>query len=91
MKIYGQKTSKMPQNWGFSPICDPLRFIFKNWAVTFVLLWCPNFKQKIKQILKAVSEIFKDERTNRQMDQLTDMGDYIGPPWVNAGSKIRKN
>ena len=26
------------------------------------------------------------------MEQLTtDKGDYIGPSWVNSGSKIRKN
>ena len=31
--------------------------------------------QKIRKILRAVSEIFKDGRTNG----LTDMGDYIGP------------
>ena len=30
MKRYGRKTSKMPQKWGFSPICDPPRFFFKN-------------------------------------------------------------
>ena len=39
--------------------------------------------QKIRKILRAVSEIFKDGRT----DQRTDMGDYIGPSRVNPGSK----
>ena len=33
MQEYGQKTSKMPQKWGFSPICDP-----KNRALS---LLCP--------------------------------------------------
>ena len=27
MDRYGQKTSKIPQKWGFSPICDPPRFL----------------------------------------------------------------
>ena len=35
--------------------------------------------QKIRKILRAVSEIFKDGRTNGLTDGLTDMGDYIGP------------
>ena len=43
--------------------------------VTFVPLSCTNF-----------IEIFKDGRTIGR----TDMGDYIGPPRVNLGSKIRK-
>ena len=32
---------------GFSPICDPQDFIQKSGSVTFVLLWCPNFMQKL--------------------------------------------
>ena len=40
--------------------------------------------QTIRKILRAVSEIFKDGRTNKPQ---TDMGDYIGPPWVNRGPK----
>ena len=32
--------------------------------------------QKIRKILRAVSEIFKDGRTD---GRTTDMGDYIGP------------
>ena len=56
---YGQKTSKMHQKWGFPPIYDPPRFFFKNRAlVTFVPLWCTNFMQKIRRILRAVSEIW---------------------------------
>ena len=34
---------------GVFPICDPQRFFFKNLAVTFVPLWCPNFMRKIRK------------------------------------------
>ena len=34
--------------------------------------------QKIRKILRAVSEIFKDGRTDGLL-RTTDMGDYIGP------------
>ena len=35
--------------------------------------------QKIRKILRAVSEIFKDGRTTDYYGLRTDMGDYIGP------------
>ena len=41
--------------------------------------------QKIRKILGVVSEIFKDGRMDHGR---TDMGDYIGPPRVNLGSKM---
>ena len=47
--------------------------------------------QKIRKILRAVYEIFKDGPTDgpRTTDHgQTDMGDYIGPPRVNPGSKM---
>ena len=71
MKIYGQKTSKMPQKGGFSQFATPMTFFQKSGSVTFVPLWCTNFMQKIRKILRAVSEIFKDRRTNGQMDGRT--------------------
>ena len=66
---------------GFFPICDPPRFFFqKSGSVTFVPLWCTNFMQKIRKILRTVSEIFKDGLLQTTTDGLrTDMGDYIGP------------
>ena len=74
---------------GFSPICDPKIFFQKSGSVTFVPLWCTNFMQKIRKILRAVSEIFKDGLLRTTTDGLrTDMGDYIGPSRVNPGSKI---
>ena len=42
MQRYGQKTSKIPPKWGFSPICDPKIFFQKSGSVTFVPLSCPN-------------------------------------------------
>ena len=68
---------------GVFPNFDPPRFFYKN--QTFGPLWCTNFMQKIRKILGAVSEKFKDGQTNGPR---TDMGDYIGPSWVNPGSKI---
>ena len=66
----------------------PKIFFEKSGSVTFVPLWCPNFMQKFRKIFTAVSEIFKDgPQTNRPW---TDMGDYIGPSWVNPGSKMFK-
>ena len=53
--------------------------------------------QKVRKILRVVSGIFKDGPTDGPR---TDMGDYIGPSWVNPGynmglkvlvSPIKKN
>ena len=67
----------------------PLQKIFfqKSGSVTFVPLWCTNFMQKIRKILRAVSEIFKDglRTTDYYYGLRTDMGDYIGPPRINWG------
>ena len=63
----------------FAHLRPPKIFFQKSGSVTFVPLWCTNFMQKIRKILRAVSEIFKDGRTNGRTNGLTDMGDYIGP------------
>ena len=36
MQRYGQKTSNLPPKMGFSPICDTLRFFFKNRALSLL-------------------------------------------------------
>ena len=78
----------MPLKWGFPQFATPQDFFQKSGSVTFVPLWCNNFMQKIRIILRAVSEIFKDGRTDHRLtDGRTDMGDYIGPSRVNPGSK----
>ena len=41
------KNIKNTPKLGFFPICDPQDFIQKSGSVTFVLLWCPNFMQKL--------------------------------------------
>ena len=47
---YGQKTSKMPKKWGFSPICDPQDFFFKTRALSLLysygaLTSCKNLEK----------------------------------------------
>ena len=81
---YGEKTSKMPQKWGFSPICDPQDFFQKSGSVTFVPLWCSNFMQKIRKNQWTVSEIFKDGRTDhgRTNGQGRLLRTPSGKPWV---------
>ena len=63
----------------FPHLRPPKIFFQKSGSVTFVPLWCTNFMQKIRKILRAVSEIFKDGRTDYYYGLRTDMGDYIGP------------
>ena len=65
-----KKRQKIPPKWGFSSIFDPPRFFFKNRALSLLYpyVWCPNFMQKIRKILRAVSEIFKDGQTNGPTD-----------------------
>ena len=66
-------------------MATPQDFFQKLGPVTFVPLWCPNIMQKIRKILRVVSEIFKDGPAD---GRTTDMDDYIGTSRVNPGSKI---
>ena len=66
----------------FPHLRPPKIFFQKSGSVTFVPLWCTNFMQKIRKILRAVSEIFKDGRTDHGR---TNEGDYYGPNRVNPG------
>ena len=68
----------------FPHLRPPKIFFQKSGSVTFVPLWCTNFMQKFRKILRAVSEIFKDGPTDHGR---TDMSDYIGASRVNPGSK----
>ena len=70
-EIWTKNIKNAPKMGVFPHLRPPKIFFQKSGSVTFVPLWCTNFMQKIRQILRAVSEIFKDGRT--------DMGDYIGP------------
>ena len=67
---------------GFSPICDPMTFFQKPGSVTFVPLWSPNFMQSFRKIVRAVSEIFKDERAFGPIDR---QGRLLRTPRVNPG------
>ena len=59
-----QKHQKCPQN-GVSPLfVTPAIFTQKSGSVTFVPLWCTNFMHKTRKNQYAVSEIFKDGRTD---------------------------
>ena len=54
---YGQKTSKMPQKWGFSPIYDPPRFFFKNRALSLLypygaLTSCKKLEKSLERSLR---------------------------------------
>ena len=62
----------------FPHLRPPKIFFQKSGSVTFVPLWCTDFMQKIRKILRAVSEIFKDGLRTTDHGR-TDMGDYIGP------------
>ena len=59
-----KKHQKCPHH--FPPSVTPQDFFQKSGSVTFVPLWCPNFMQKIRKILRAVSEIFKDGHPHGQ-------------------------
>ena len=91
-EIWTKNIKNAPKMGVFPHLRPPKIFFQKSGSVTFVPLWCTNFMQKIRKILRAVSEIFKDGlRTNG----LTDMGDYIGPlsgkPGVQNGKISEKN
>ena len=53
----------------FPHLRPPKIFFQKSGSVNFVPLWCTNFMQKNRKILRAVSEIFKDGPTNRQTEK----------------------
>ena len=78
-EIWTKNIKNAPKMGVFPHLRPPKIFFQKSGSVTFVPLWCTNFMQKNRKILRAVSEIFKDGRTNGRTNGLTDMGDYIGP------------
>ena len=85
MQRYGQKPSKMPPKWVFSPFVTSPEFFFKNQALPLLypygaLTSCKKLKKK------TTSGLLEDGLT----DGLTDKGYYYGPRQVNPGSKNRK-
>ena len=78
-EIWTKNIKNAPKMGVFPHLRPPKIFFQKSGSVTFVPLWYTNFMKKIRKILRAVSEIFKDGRTNGRTNGLTDMGDYIGP------------
>ena len=85
MQRYGQKTSKIPPKWWFSPFVNP-KFIFKNRALSLLHPY------------DALTSCKKLDKTNGQslryskMDGPTidDRGDCIGSLRVNQGPKLEK-
>ena len=81
MKKYGQKISKIPPKWGFSAMCGPPRFFFKNRALSLLypygaLTSCKNLEKTNEQSLRYL-----------KTDTHTDKGNYQGPLRVNSGTK----
>ena len=69
-----KKTSKIPQKWGFSPICDPPRFFFKNRALSFLypygaLTACKKLEKNNERTLRYLKT---DGRTDGPTDGRTD-------------------
>ena len=57
MQRYGQKTSKMPPKWKFSPICDPSKFFFTNRALSLLypygaLTSCKKLEKSLERSLR---------------------------------------
>ena len=69
MQRYGQKTSKMPQKWGFSPICDPPRFFFKNRALS--LLYPYGVLTSCKKLEKTNERSLRYLKTETRTDTWT--------------------
>ena len=75
---------------GFSPICDPPRFFFKNWALSLLypygaLASCKKLEKTNEQSLRYLKT---DHRPRTDHGRTTDIGDYIGPLWINQGPKL---
>ena len=93
MQRYGQKTSKIPQKWGFSPISDPPIIFFKNRALSLLypygaLISCKKLEKNNEESLRYLK---------RKDGPRTDKGDYYGPLQKNPRSnnqdhgKIKKD
>ena len=83
-EIWTKNIKNAPKRGFFPHLRPPTIFFQKSGSVTFVPLWCTNFMQKIRKILKAVSEIFKDSRTTN--DGPTDgQGRLLRTPSGNPG------
>ena len=78
-EIWTKNIKNAPKMGVFPHLRPPKIFFQKSGSVTFVPLWCTNFMQKFRKILRAVSEIFKDGLLRTTYGPRMDMGDYIGP------------
>ena len=71
MHGYGQKTSKIPQKWGFPLFVTPPRLFFKNRALT--LLYTYGAVTSCKKLEKTNERSLRDLKTDHGP---TDKGDY---------------
>ena len=72
----------MPPKWGFSPICDPPRFFFKNRALS--LLYPYGALTSSKKLEKHNECYLRYSKT----DGPTDKGDYLGHPQMNPIKRL---
>ena len=76
----------MAKQWVFPPFATTTIF-FKNRALS--LLYPYGALTSCKKLEKFLERSLRYSKTDGRMDnRRTDMGDYIGPPRVNPGSKI---
>ena len=73
MQRYGQKTSKIPPKWVFSPICDPQRSFFKNWALSLLYPYgaLTSYKKFEKNNERSPRYLKTDQRTNGRTNGLS--------------------
>ena len=75
----------MPPKWVFSPICDPLRFFFKNRALS--LLYPYGALTSCKKFEKTNERSPRYLKTNGLTDRLSDrQGRLLWTPWGKLGS-----
>ena len=60
-----KKHQKCPTNGGLPPFVTPKIFFQKAGSITFAPLWCPNFMQSFRKIVRAVYEIFEDGQMDK--------------------------
>ena len=70
-QIWAKNIKNAPKRGVFPHLWPPKIFFQKSGSVTFVPLWCTNFMQKIRKILRAVSAVImlydtkNDEKTTK--------------------------
>ena len=88
MQRYGQKTSKIPLKWVFSPICDVPRFLIKNQALS--LLYPYGALTSCKKLKKIDKKLFQASlKTNRPAERQIDRQMWL--LWTSLGKSRDQN